>query len=128
MNDTENNKKSKNTRKQTAQQKLNNFLRSEEAKTYPLCITKKMILHALASYCYYKEECNPSLKSICEYTSLLDPENVAFHLSELEMLSLIKITKKNGSRNKYLWLIPEIKDQEIYRKKSVDKIRISENK
>lgn len=123
MNDTRNDVESKKARKQTAQQKLNNFLRSEEAKTYPLCQTKKLILHALASYCYYKTTCNPSLKSLCDYCSLSDTDTVVLHLRELQGLGLIKITTKNGCTNTYDWLIPEIKDEEIYTKKGVDNSR-----
>ena len=112
-------------RKQTAQQKLNNFLRSDLAKTYPLCATKKLILHALASYCYYKDECDPSLAAIAEYCCLKDIEKMSIHLHELMGLCLIKITERKGRRNLYLWLVPHIPDEEIYRKKGVDKSKIS---
>ncbi len=83
---------------------------------------KRLILHALASYCYYNLECNPSLNSICDYTGIKKTEVISHHLSELAAICLIEIVRKKGVRNKYIWLIPDIPDEEIYRKKSVDKI------
>lgn len=106
---------------QTAQQRLNNFLRSDLAKTYPLCGMKRLILHALASYTYYKNDCDPSLKSISDYIQFKDTKNIAKHLDELAQLCLIEIIKKNGRRNSYIWLIPDIGDELIYAKKGVDK-------
>jgi Helix-turn-helix domain len=103
-------------RKQTAQQRLNNFLRSDLAKTYPLCTIKRMVLHALASYCYYKNECNPSLPTLAEYCQLKDPEKMSKHLDALQSLGLIEITRVKGKTNNYKWLVPEIDSGEIYSK------------
>ncbi len=110
----------KKPRKQTAQQKLNNFLRSDLAKQYPLCASRRLILHALASYCYYKEECDPSLSSLMDYTQFVD-SYIRKNLHDLQALGLIKIVHKSGYRNKYKWLVPYVSDEEIYRKKSVHK-------
>lgn len=110
-------------RTQTAQQKLNNFLRSDEGKTYPLCSTKVNILHALASYFYYNLECHPSLASLADYARLNDSENISDHLYGLQLLGLIDIKKENGKSNVYTWKIPLIEDKEIYRKKAVNKDR-----
>lgn len=120
MNDTTNDEKSKPTRKQTAQQKLNNFLRSPLAKEYPLCGSRRLILHALASYCYYSNDCNPSIPSLMDYTQMAD-SYVRKNLQALEALSLISIERKNGVRNKYIWKVPYVPDEDIYRKKGVDK-------
>jgi hypothetical protein len=114
-------------RKQTAQQKLNNFLRSDLAKTYPLCVAQIITLHALASYCYYNEQCNPSIPALMEYTCLCD-SYIREKLLKLEALGLIKIKRKNGCRNEYLWLVPYVPDEDIYRKKSVNKSGKTKNK
>lgn len=111
----------KTQRKQTAAQKLTNFLRSDEGKTYPLCNVKVSLLHALASYFYYKTECNPSLAGLADYARLTDLENISDHLYGLQLLGFIDIKKENGKRNVYIWKVPYIKDEEIYKKKSVDK-------
>jgi hypothetical protein len=107
-------------RKQTAQQKLNNFLRSADAKTYPLNSYTRAVLAALASYFYYSDECWPSIPSICDY-SQLDRRIVWESLSILNVLGLIPIIKKKGSKNIYQWRIPYIPDEEIYKKKTVNK-------
>lgn len=115
------------SRKQTAQQKLNNFLRSELAKNYPLDSSRRIVLHALASYFYYKEICNPSIKSLRDYTQFSD-SYLREVIQVLESLGLIKILRKNGSKNEYLWLIPSISDEEIYNKKAVHKSQKSKKK
>lgn len=109
-------------RKQTAQQKLNNFLRSDEAKTYPLDGYMKATLSALASYFYYAETCWPSIPQICEYSSFSSAQTKRA-LSLLEGLSLLTITRKRGSGNVYTWKIPDISDKEIYSKKPVGKYK-----
>lgn len=120
MDDTVNEPKINKPRKQTAAQKLTNFLRSPIAQEYPLCASRRLILHALASYCYYKDECNPSIESIMDYSQLGD-SYVRKNLQALEALSLISIVRKNGVRNKYIWKVPYVQDEDVYRKKIVRK-------
>lgn len=120
MDDTVNEPKINKPRKQTAQQKLNNFLRSPLAKEYPLCGSRRLMLHALASYCYYSNECNPSIPSLIDYTQMAD-SYVRKNIQDLEALSLISVIRKNGVRNKYIWKVPYVPDEDIYRKKRVRK-------
>lgn len=111
----------KKNRRQTAQQKLNNFLRSKEAKQFPLDPHRRLVLHAIASYVYYQASCNPSIKSLLEYTGFKDKRTLWEILGDLEALGLIKIEKKNGCRSVYFWCVPEINEDEIYRAKPVYK-------
>lgn len=104
-------------RKQTAQQRLNNFLRSPESKKYNLCPIKIGLLHAIASYCYYKNDCNPSYKAISDYSGVKNRDTLRDHFTEIHEMGLLFITKKMGRNNHYLWLIPDIEDKEIYSKK-----------
>ena len=108
-------------RKQTAQQKLNNFLRSPISKQYPLTKLLKLVLHALASYCYYKDDCDPSLSSLMDYAEIKKSEHMSQQIYLLYQMGLIGIIKNNGKRNKYKWLVPEISDEEIYKSKPVNK-------
>ncbi len=110
-------------RNQTAQQKLNNFLRSTLSSTYPLCPSKILILHALASFTYYKNQCNPSLSALGAYCRLKKRNSLSVHLKNLHALNLIEIIKKNGCKNIYLWKVPSVEDEDIYKRKSVDKSR-----
>lgn len=112
---------------QTAQQKLNNFLRSELSHDYPLTSDLKILLHALASYCYYRSDCTPSASSLLSYTSWKDWRTLDKNLCILESFGLIKIVRKKGCRNHYFWLVPEISDEEIYKKKAVDKCGKTKN-
>lgn len=114
-------------RTRTAQQKLNNFLRSDEAKTYPLTSSSRLVLHGLASYCYYKNECNPSYASLMNYTQYSE-SYIKENINLLEMLGLLFVERKKGCRNKYFWNIPDIPEADIYRKKVVDKDGKSRNK
>lgn len=107
--------------KQTAQQKINNFLRSDESKTYPLDGHDKAVLHALASYFYYGTECWPSVPLICNYCGFSDSA-VKRSLKKLAALGLIEKEYKRGSGNHYKWKIPDIPDKEIYGKKGVDNL------
>lgn len=109
----------KKPRKQTAQQKLNNFLRSDEAKTYPLDGYTRAVLHALASYFYYSLECYPSIPSIINYCQF-ERRTVERSLCTLDALGLIRIVKRRGAKNRYLWGIPDVKDAQIYERKTVD--------
>jgi len=118
----------KKIRKQTAQQKLNNFLRSDEAKTYPISPKMIPVLSAIASYCYYKNECNPSVSTLLEYTRYKKDTQVTNILAKLQALGLIFIEKINGKTNKYTWNVPDISDEEIYQKKPVNKSKISRYK
>lgn len=105
---------------QTAQQKLNNFLRSPLAKEYPLNGYVRAVLAALSSYFYYNPTCNPSIKSISDYCQFSEKE-IRRSLKILQSLGLILIETSNGCRSVYTWNIPEISDEEIYRRKGVNK-------
>ena len=111
---------SKGTITQTAQQKLNNFLRSDLSKTYPLNGYIKATLHALASYFYYSDKCWPSLSKIYEYSSFSKRETIR-SLEILEALGLILIERRNGANNIYTWAIPDTSEKQIYKAKAVGK-------
>ena len=107
-------------RPQTAQQKLNNFLRSNDAKTYPLTPSMVLVLHALSSYFYYNETCWPSIASLHDYC-MLGRRCIMSNLKKLAALGLIQKETKNGASTIYKWSIPDVKDSEVYQIKSVDK-------
>jgi hypothetical protein len=110
--------KTETKRKPTAQQKLNNFLRSELALSYNLDGYTKATLAALASYFWYSDTCYPSLKHLINYSGFSDKQ-IKRSLIILEKYDLIKIDRKRGRHNIYHWNVPLIEDKEVY--KRVDK-------